>query len=315
MSTCSECGKGVSRQDVTAKVQCSDCSRWFHSKCVNLQDRDVEFLTSHSQTWRCKSCHDKRRSSIQGEELSTAVVPSVGDIYKLLLTLTEDMATLKKTTSDIEKQLGTSIDNCHERLNEHREISDKQQAIIERQQVIIDNLLSENKRLVKTISDLTIRCDDSEQYSRINTLEIYGVPEMPNENVTKTVIDVARALDVEIKEEMIDACHRLPKVNNRPTSGIIVKFVRRCHKEQLLERRKVKRNLSTTQLGFTVSNPVYVNQSLAPARRVLFAKAKQIQRDKDYKYLWVNKSGKILIRKGDGTLVHTINCVDDLSKL
>ena len=77
----------------------------------------------------------------------------------------------------------------------------------------------------------------------------------------------------------------MKKQNNRPTPGIIVKFVRRCHKEQLLAKRRVIRDLSTRHLGMDEDNYIYINQSLTLHGRVLFAKAKEIKRDKGYEYL------------------------------
>ncbi|XP_046662873.1 voltage-dependent calcium channel subunit alpha-2/delta-4-like [Homalodisca vitripennis] len=77
-----------------------------------------------------------------------------------------------------------------------------------------------------------------------------------------------------LSEAGIDACHRINRGSKRPTSGIIVKFLRRDDADALIERRKVKRDFSTRHLsGYQQDSPVYVNLSLAPARRVLFAKA------------------------------------------
>ncbi|KAG8261958.1 hypothetical protein J6590_063504 [Homalodisca vitripennis] len=71
---------------------------------------------------------------------------------------------------------------------------------------------------------------DLEQYSRRNTVDIFGVPESADENnlsLKKTVIEIGTALGVKLTEDGIDACRRISGGKNRPTSCIIVKFLRR----------------------------------------------------------------------------------------
>ncbi|KAG8300164.1 hypothetical protein J6590_082971 [Homalodisca vitripennis] len=83
--------------------------------------------------------------------------------------------------------------------------------------------------------------------------------------------EVEKALDFNLTESMIDACHRLGKKtgpNNSPP-GIIVKFVRRLDKDELLRKRRVRRDFSTRHMNLNVDKPVYINEALSPARRRL----------------------------------------------
>ncbi|KAG8250378.1 hypothetical protein J6590_103211 [Homalodisca vitripennis] len=73
-------------------------------------------------------------------------------------------------------------------------------------------------------------------------------------------------------------------------------FVRRLDKEEFLRRRRVKRTLSTRHIGATDDRSIYVNESLSPARRALYALARKYQREKNFKFLWV-RNGKIFLRK------------------
>lgn len=129
------------------------------------------------------------------------------------------------------------------------------------------------------------------------------------------VIEVGKALDIDVRADMIDVCHRLKKQNNRATPGIIVRFVRRTDKENMLQKRRVKRTLSTRHLGLPSDQPIYLNQSLSQSRRILFAKARQVKIDKKYKFLWVDKAGNIKIRRDEGSRPILISSADDLRKL
>lgn len=170
------------------------------------------------------------------------------------------------------------------------------------------------------MKEINVRQDELDQYSRRNTLEIFGVSEVEGETASslkKTVMDIGKSLGVNITEDGIDACHRIRGGNNRPTSGIIVKFLRRDDPDQLLAKRKVKRDFSTRHLGHQTDQPIYVNLSLAPARRVLFAKARKFKNDYDYKFAWVDRAGRVKVKKTDDqrSRVLVINDDEDLLSL
>lgn len=47
---------------------------------------------------------------------------------------------------------------------------------------------------------LQIRVDDVEQYGRMNTLEIHGIPESAGAKVVNTIMQVGKALSVDIEK-------------------------------------------------------------------------------------------------------------------
>lgn len=175
----------------------------------------------------------------------------------------------------------------------------------------------ENNTLRQKVSTLEARIDEMEQYSRRNCVEIHGIPTHPTENVIDVVKKVGVALNFPIDETMVDACHRLHSrdQSDRPP-GIIVKMVRRLDVEGLLAKRRVKRNLNTTDIGLNIpqAKVIYINESLSPARRHLFNLARAAKRDKGYTFLWV-RGGKIFMRKADKMPVKVIATPADLEKL
>lgn len=308
MADCSKCLKSL--KNVKVKVSCVDCEQSFHAKCVNMSTEDIAYLAEQNDVWRCDPCSQQRRKSMVLESKSTV---SFDDVLKL-------MAEIKEDFKRVEDSLGGSLNACHEEIAETKGIVKKQREELAAWMKIVDELKTENTSLRKQVSSLETRLDDAEQYSRRNTLEIHGIPVEKGESVVSLVKLVGRALDYPVDETMIDACHRLRvvKVPDKPDKipGIIVKMVRRMDAEGLLQKRRVKRNLNTHDLGMTSRNAevVYVNESLAPGRRRVLNAARLAKKDNGYTYLWI-RGGKILMRKDTGDAVQVITTMDDLKKL
>lgn len=172
---------------------------------------------------------------------------------------------------------------------------------------LITDLTKENLDLKKRIKNLEERLELSKQY-----VEIYGIPEKPDENILETVKNLGSGLDMRITDDMVDVCHRLGKSQDgqRPP-GIILKFVRRSDKQKLLQKKKERKDLKTDSLGYRVKNVVYINSSLSPERRRLLAATKLKKGEKQRAYVWTTDEGKILVRKEEKGPVTWIKCMDD----
>lgn len=272
-----------------------------------MSAEDVSYLQEQGDVWRCEPCSQVRRKSMSLESRGST---SYDDVYKLITELRDDF-------KRVEGSLGTSLNACHEEIAETKELINKQMEELASWIKATEELKAENASLRKQVLSLETRLDEAEQYSRRNTLEIHGIPMEKNENVVNLVKTVGRALDYAVEENMIDACHRLRvRDGSGKAPGIVVKLVRRLDAEGLLQKRRVKRNLSTHDLGMT-SRPaevVYVNESLAPNRRRLLNAARQAKKDKGYTYLWI-RGGKILMRKNPGDSVRVVSTMEDIISL
>lgn len=80
--------------------------------------------------------------------------------------------------------------------------------------------------------------------------------------------------------------------------GIIVKFTRRIVKEDIITKRKVKRNFNTYDIKMMDSpaEVVYINDSLSPAKRKILNAARALKRNGKFTFVWV-KNGRIFLRK------------------
>lgn len=301
------CAKALKPNQV--KLRCSDCELEFHAACFKMSKADVDCITADGLSWRCKPCAETRRRSLRFDVGVQEGKLTLEDIMKRI----EEVA---ETQKNQEANFNRSYELLSEKIDENTKSVNENNKSVEKYLKIIDDLVSKNKALERKLSEAEQKIEDMEQYSRLNALEIHGIPEDRNEDVIEVVKNVGKALDMNIDASMIDACHRLGTkrgADGRPP-GIIVKFVRRLDKDELLRRRRVKSTLSTRHMNLAMDQPVYINESLSPARRRLFAEARQFKRQNDFKFLWV-RGGKIFLRRDEAASVHRVTCQADLKNM
>lgn len=305
MTSCNVCLVSIKKNQF--KVQCGECGQDFHGKCVNTTQADMDYIRENDMVFRCEPCNKSRRKSMRLEYSKGELT-----LETIFNTLKEIQETQKKNTADFNKSYDLLFNQLQENSNVLKSGMDKIEEYVKE----IDRLKSENEVLKTKVTTLELRVDDMENYSRRNCVEIQGIPERQGENVSEVVKELGNALNVDIVDEMIDACHRVGRINserNQPR-GIIVKFVRRTDKETLMNKRRVKRDFSTRHMGMAMDTPIYLNDSLSPSRRRLLAQARQLRKEKAYKHLWL-RNGNILLRKEDGSPIVEIRTQADLSNL
>ena len=99
------------------------------------------------------------------------------------------------------------------------------------------------QQLDQSVALLRQNCNDLEQYSGRECVEITGIPPpvWGEENVNDMVLKIGKLMDVEIGKEDISVCHRLPisrSHDGRPNQQKIIKFVRREIKEKFYKSRR-----------------------------------------------------------------------------
>lgn len=241
--------------------------------------------------------------------------PNLSDVINLLNEMRQEN---KNQITKLETDLGNSVENCHETIEELKRTVLTQTESLKKYEKMVETMLDENKKLHLRIKELERREDESNQYSRINCIEINGVPESQNEDVLQVVKNVGVSLGVTLTEESVDACHRLgPKrANEDRPRGIIVKFTRRMIKEEVLRKRRIKRNLNTHDIGYTdrPAEVIYLNESLTKIRRELYKEVRTLKKVKGFSFVWV-RNGTILVRPSEGARVITVVTMDDVEKL
>lgn len=289
-----------------AKIQCTSCKLYIHGSCANMSQEDIEFLTTENEIWRCDTCQKEHRASRRVEPITDASGVSNKDI----------MNALSEQIKHLEHELGKSVDACHDRIGDLVKTIEDQSKALKEYDRKFDALSEENSNLRSRVKTLETHVEDLEQYSRVNCIEVNGIPESKNDSPMDIIKKVGKALDVNIEDDMVDACHYLGAKQEGKNRGIIVKLVRRTIKEEIIKKRKVKRNLNTTDIGLTQSpaSVIYVNESLSPARRKLLNAARAFRRDCGYTFVWVS-NGKVFLRKNEGERAMVVTSLDQLSEL
>lgn len=308
MSKCNVCSASITNRQL--KVVCSECKGLCHANCVSMSREDIDTLAAGNIVWRCPPCAVTRRQSMSAVSRAESGQATISDVVFMLEQARDERKRL-------ETDLGTSIEHCHSKIIDNTNMIAEQTAQIAECLKTIATVRQENLELKKQVNDLTTRLAEAEQYSRRNCVEIYGVPEVENENVLQMVKQVGSAVKFTIEDGMVDACHRLGKNKSKKGGppGIIVKFVRRFDKQRLLELKKLnKPELSARHIGMASDSPIYVNESLCFARRDLLKTVQEFKRKHGYKYAWV-KEGKIFLKKEDKGKAIPVTHPDDLAKL
>ena len=89
--------------------------------------------------------------------------------------------------------------------------------------------------------DLEKNQTKSEQYSRRNNMEFSNIPSnIPDNQLEDKVIQICRESGVEVDQNGIEGCHRLPasRYSRSDNKRVIVKFVNWKHSESLLYKKK-----------------------------------------------------------------------------
>lgn len=173
-------------------------------------------------------------------------------------------------------------------------------------------LMKENKELARGNRQLTQRVAELEQYSRINNVEIKGVPLTQGEDCTEILEKIGEKIECPVTASDIEIVHRLPAKDG---PHILARFLSRTKKAEFIAKAR-KARLTAGSIGFTSGNnnakPVYINDHLTPENKRLFAQALALKKEKEWQFLWVDNC-KIKARKTQDSNVYRISGVSDLA--
>lgn len=172
-------------------------------------------------------------------------------------------------------------------------------------------LVTENKELRKQNELLSHQVQELDQYSRLNNLEIRGVPQTQGEDCLKIIQKIGDKIGSSVKVEDIDAVHRV-STRDAGKRNLIVRFCSRAKRTDFLRKAR-KARLTTGKLGFSGSNDtaIYVNEHLTPLNKKLFAMALEQKKQTRWLYLWTENC-VIKARKNADGKVFRIRSESDL---
>lgn len=294
-ANCGVCG--LLCEDEKSAIKCSGkCGALAHNNCVNSASK-TRFK------WTCDTC--KETSSVSSVKSSTTAITKeflISTLDGFKQEVFNELKTYSKEFKDFKAALeffSAKVDNATDLMREVKED-------IKHVKEEVKRLKEENLSLHNTVVDLETRMRDMEQYSRINNIEISGVPESENEDMDTLLTDIAKAIDVEHKASSVEAAHRVPSYNRKRVSPIVVKFKSRRDKEVWINGFKKTRPLTADKINPHMNkDKVFINEHLSPANKLLLSRTKEAARDRGYKFIWT-KDGKIFARKDSGDRVKRI---------
>ena len=188
----------------------------------------------------------------------------------------------------------------NKRIDELNEKISSQDKIISDQAQEIATLKEENKALRYDI-------EDTQQYSRRNSIRISGISESADEkpeDINKKIRDLfTQSLNVVVNDTDLCRLHRTGKSKDDGTPRqILVKFTNYSARRRVLKaRNKLQRVDKPTR--------IFINEDLTRQRYQLARKARSLKKDKIFDDTWTH-DGKIFIK-----IHEQINVVTTMEKL
>ena len=156
--------------------------------------------------------------------------------------------------------------------------------------VIIKNLLEENKKLRQKVSFLENKIhktssmiESNNQYVRRNNVEIIGIPSsVEDTDLEERVISILNEIDVPVEESDIEACHRLPvsKYSKNKNKKTIVRFVNRKKCSEIFNNNNKLKHIDTNSIKLPEGTKIFINQNLNVYFQRLSWKCRVLKRKK-----------------------------------
>ncbi|KAG8295236.1 hypothetical protein J6590_084244 [Homalodisca vitripennis] len=178
-------------------AKCSLCSVEFHPTCCRIRTvaKLSKMFAKALTTWRCDECDvdDSRKSNSA----------SFASLEKTMISERDSLEEVKLKLSTVEKDNLTPKEDC-------------------------GLLKKENQRLAENVSQLKTEIDELHQRSRLNNIEIRGVPLTKGDDIYAVVESIARVIGVLFNRGGISIAHRLPAPRDRRFHpSIVVQFISR----------------------------------------------------------------------------------------
>lgn len=259
-------------------------------KISNNSDNDTNISdnNTNSDITEIKNMIQLSNTNIEHlKESYSELVNQYNNLLKSVQYISDEYDKMKKTTENLQEKVKTNTNQ-------------------------INQLQDSLKHKDNTICELVCKVNELEQYSRVNNVEIVGLPESSTEDCKKIICDIASELQVDVQENDISTAHRLPNPNGKPPS-IIAQFISREKKQAFIKNKTLLITNNNKFKNIKTVSKIFINEHLTPYNKSLLFKTKNLAREKHYKFAWF-KNGKILLRKDTDSNVIRIRNEQDLLK-
>ncbi|CAG9813257.1 unnamed protein product [Phaedon cochleariae] len=308
---CSVCVDLGGRPQRGPKFICMVCKKSLHAKCSNLSADAEKILSIPGIPWRCPSCSNSEVASNgntdgSSNESFNMILKKLDKLDKIEQNITD----LKTSHDDVLKFVNFCSDKIDEFTVKMKDFENDFKDI-KGAKSQIKNLQDDNNKLMREIGNL-------QQYSRINNVEISGLPEIKDENLIEIIEKLMQVLGCNINRDSIDGCHRIAHFNlaNKKPRNVIVKFSRHQYKDEVLAAIRKRKLIESTDLDprYIPSSKIYLNEHLTKMNKDLFKNVREYCRGKHFLYYWT-RDCKIYVRNTTTSKTTLIQEENDLNKI
>ncbi|XP_045457738.1 uncharacterized protein LOC123667950 [Melitaea cinxia] len=299
----------------TDGVYCNGCQRNMDFSCASISEAGYRKLGPDRRAgWRCPQCKLASASPkpAKGSECAPPGAVSIEMVLSEVQDLKGQFSKLSEILEDVK-----SIKNEILNLKESFEFNSAKLESLESRVSDVENQVAKIQQSeLKLSEDVALLKRDNtnrEQWSRLNNLEIKGVPLKTNENLFNIIENISKIVGYAFPKTQINYIARVPTHGSKDKS-IIVSFINRYIKEEFIAASRAHKRITTKEIGFAEDRFIYINDHLVPELKKLLTKTKELAKNKEYRYVWV-KYGKIHVRKNDKSPVQIISKELDLNKL
>lgn len=294
MASCAVCNNSIERTSEN-KIECLECLQIFHGKCLNLKKTDIDYIKENKQSWSCPTCLKKKKHV---SSASYSLQKTTGNNSPVQVNVLNELVAMKNEFRHEFGALMARITNLEDNLANK-----------------LDSLTAENAALRIMNNQLQIKLNDVEQLSYNNSLDIVGLPVNIGDDLSTQVTNMFKTcLGISITTGDIDSIYKLKLKSThttKPNDIIKVKFVRNSVKDSIMHAKRGNKNLSTDHLGSLPAKNIFINQSLCPGKRKIFAAAWKLKRERKCHSVWCS-NGKIFLTPAVDGDVHKIDSLSDL---
>lgn len=332
-------------------IACSKCGRDYHRKCAGPT---AVRGTRSRNPWICASCEvaqprkDNTEIPIKGaeplddldtgsdatadnasssnESSANVALPEMPPSRQEIAEFYEDVKLFRSEFKMMREEI---MDYKRFRVESSSRLDDVLSKINEMGQrlCILEQREPDVKTMQQTIQNMEGQLNEREQESMANVIEIYGLSELPGENLGHLITVVGQKIGVTLDERDVDYVTRVGgRRSSAPAAGVpgasdagdrprpvVLKLTRRKVKDELLKAARVRRGLSTADIGLQgFDRKVFLNERLSKANRELFYNARAKAKEHSYKYVWT-QGGQVLARRAAGHAALRIRSKADLN--
>ena len=221
--------------------------------------------------------------------------PNLLEIKKLLIDIQTSVASVITENQAIRKEIenikssvkvnGDELKDLKEALKKTKDENKALKSSVDALNIQLKTAKEKLQAQKKGCDQLWENLDHLEQYSRKNSLEIYGVPQDAYTSTESVVVKVAEALNVTVEPEEIEISHKINQGKN-----ILVKFCSHKTKSKIYKERTKLKHVKIRDIfpdyPSTARNRIFINENSTAFRRSLVEAANRRRKDGVLTSVW-----------------------------